>query len=157
MVCELVLLEVGEDDGCEGGEEGGAFVYRAVVDSIPYLCRVSFDRRERCWTYCLGASFEYGGAIETLVVFYGVAVLDDAFGAAERWRGIVRRQRIRVYLYSHRSRRVLSRTDFVQPEHLARGIVEFVMVDFDVCESGIELNVDITQPGRKLEGGHGGR
>jgi len=82
----------------EGGEEGGAFVYRAVVDSIPY---------------CLGASFEYGGAIETLVVFYGVAVLDDAFGAAERWRGIVRRQRIRVYLYSHRSRRMLSRTNFI--------------------------------------------
>jgi len=61
----------------------------------------------------LGASFEYGGAIEILVVFYRVAVLDDAFGAAKRWRGIIRCQRIRVYLYSHRSRRVLSRTDFV--------------------------------------------
>ena len=37
----------------------------------------------------MGASFEYGGAIKTLVVFYGVAVLDDAFGAAECGRGIV--------------------------------------------------------------------
>jgi hypothetical protein len=33
--------------------------------------------------YRLGASFEYGGTVEVLVVFYGVAVLDDAFGAAE--------------------------------------------------------------------------
>jgi hypothetical protein len=72
VVCELVLLEVREDDGCEGGEKGGAFVYRAVVYRFPYR---------------LGAPFEYGGAIEVLVVFYGVAVLDDAFGAAEGRRG----------------------------------------------------------------------
>jgi hypothetical protein len=37
VVCELVLLEVREDDGCEGGEEGWAFVYRAVVNSFPDL------------------------------------------------------------------------------------------------------------------------
>ena len=37
--------------------------------------------------YRLGASFEDSGSVETLVVLYGVAVLDDAFGAAEgRWR-----------------------------------------------------------------------
>jgi hypothetical protein len=34
----------------------------------------------------LCASFEYGVAVEVLVVFYRVAVLDDAFGAAVgRW------------------------------------------------------------------------
>jgi hypothetical protein len=37
--------------------------------------------------YCLGASIKDGGAIEVLVVFYGVAVLDDAFGATEGRRG----------------------------------------------------------------------
>ena len=47
MICKLVLLEVGEDDGCERGEEGGTLVYGAVVDSVPYLCRVSSARRER--------------------------------------------------------------------------------------------------------------
>jgi len=34
----------------------------------------------------LCASFEYGVAVEILVVFYCVAVFDDAFGAAvRRW------------------------------------------------------------------------
>ena len=72
VIGELVFLEVGEYDGCEGGEKRGAFVYGAVVYGVPYR---------------LGASFEYGGAIEVLVVFYGVAVLDDAFGATESRRG----------------------------------------------------------------------
>ena len=72
VVCELVLFEVRENDGCEGGEQRRAFVYRAVVYRFPYR---------------LGASFEYSGTIKILVVFYGVAVLDDAFGAAEGRRG----------------------------------------------------------------------
>lgn len=37
MVRELVFLEVCEDDGGKGGEEGGTFVDGAVVDSVPYL------------------------------------------------------------------------------------------------------------------------
>jgi hypothetical protein len=41
--------------------------------------------------YCLSASFEYGGAVEVLVVFDGVAVLDDAFGAAVGWWSAVLR------------------------------------------------------------------
>ena len=72
VIGKLVFLEVGKYDGCEGGEKRGAFVYGAVVYGVPYR---------------LGASFEYGGAIEVLVVFYGVAVLDNAFGAAESGRG----------------------------------------------------------------------
>ncbi len=37
VVGELVLFEVGEDDGGEGGEQRGALIYRAVVDGVPYL------------------------------------------------------------------------------------------------------------------------
>jgi hypothetical protein len=37
-------------------------------------------------TYRLGASFQDGGAVEVLVVLYGVAVLDDALGATVGWR-----------------------------------------------------------------------
>lgn len=37
MVGELVLFEVCEDDGSEGGEEGGAFVDGAVMDCFPDL------------------------------------------------------------------------------------------------------------------------
>jgi hypothetical protein len=37
VVRELVLFEVGKDDGCEGGEEGGTLVYGAVMDRFPYL------------------------------------------------------------------------------------------------------------------------
>lgn len=47
VVCELVLLQVGEDDGGEGGEEGGALVYRAVVDGVPYLQASVWNRRGR--------------------------------------------------------------------------------------------------------------
>jgi hypothetical protein len=49
MVGKSILLEVCEDDGCEGGEEGGALVYRAVVDRFPYL----ISSVERCiaWRY----------------------------------------------------------------------------------------------------------
>jgi hypothetical protein len=41
VVCELVLLQVREDDGGEGGEQGGTFVYGAVVYRFPYLSSVS--------------------------------------------------------------------------------------------------------------------
>ena len=37
--------------------------------------------------YRLGASVEYGSAVEVLVVLDGVAVLDDAFGATVVGRG----------------------------------------------------------------------
>jgi hypothetical protein len=40
----------------------------------------------------LGASFYYGVAVEVLVVFYGVAILDDALGAAVCWRDAVTRR-----------------------------------------------------------------
>lgn len=46
---------------------------------------------------------------------------------------------------------------FVQAEHLAGRVVELVMVDFDVGERGVELDVDVALPRRKLEGCHGGR
>ena len=41
MVCELVFLEVREDDGCEGGEKGRTFVYGPVVDRFPDLSEIS--------------------------------------------------------------------------------------------------------------------
>lgn len=54
---------------------------------IPYLGRISRAPGIYRWeAHCLGASVEDGGAVEVLVVFDGVAVLDDAFGAAECWR-----------------------------------------------------------------------
>jgi hypothetical protein len=46
VVCELVLFQVREDDGSEGGEEGRAFVYGAVVDGFPDL---SFVSKHRVW------------------------------------------------------------------------------------------------------------
>jgi hypothetical protein len=84
---------------------------------------------EACLAYRLGASFEDSGAIEALVVFDGVAVLDDAFGATEgRGRAmnalldgyaskshdiLVGGKCIWMYLNAHRSRRVFSRSHFV--------------------------------------------
>jgi hypothetical protein len=47
------------------------------------------------------------------------------------------------------------RIERVQTEHLARRVIEHVMVDFDVCERGVELYVNVALPRRKLEGGHG--
>jgi hypothetical protein len=35
--------------------------------------------------YCLRTSFDYRVSVEVLVIFYGVTVLDDAFGAAICW------------------------------------------------------------------------
>jgi hypothetical protein len=62
-----------------------------------------------------------------------------------------------VYLNAHGARLVLSGAHLVQTEHLARGVVELVMVDLDVCECCIELYVDVALPRRKLEGSHGER
>jgi hypothetical protein len=50
---------------------------------------------------------------------------------------------------------VVSWSHLVQTEHLARRVVELVMVDFDVCKGCIELYIDIALPGRELEGCHG--
>jgi hypothetical protein len=50
---------------------------------------------------------------------------------------------------------MLSGAHLVQTEHLARRVVELVMVDFDVCERCVELYVDVALPGRELEGCHG--
>ena len=44
----------------------------------------------------------------------------------------------------------------VQAEELAGGVIELVMVDFDVSQSCVELDIDVALPGRKLEGSHGG-
>lgn len=38
-------------------------------------------------TYSLPTAFEYSVAIEVFVVFYCVGILDDTFGATERWWG----------------------------------------------------------------------
>lgn len=85
MVRELVLFEICKDDGGKGAEEGGAFVDGAVMDRIPYL-QMSVDSQiPFAGPYRLRASVEYGTTIEIFVVFYSVAVLDDAFSAAVRW------------------------------------------------------------------------
>jgi hypothetical protein len=86
VVCKLVLLEVREDDGGKGGEERGAFVDGAVVNRLPYLRYLADILHTWHGSYCLRASFENRRSVEVLVVFYGIAILDDAFGAAEgRW------------------------------------------------------------------------
>ncbi len=51
---------------------------------------------------------------------------------------------------------MLGRTSLIQAEHLARRVVELVMVDFDVRKGSIELDVYIALPGGELEGRHGG-
>ena len=118
MIGELVLFEVGKDDGCKGGEKRGAFVYGAVVDRVPYLVQLAGFRLSRhIWAYCLGTSLKDSGAIEVLVVFYGVAVLDDAFSPTKRRRSakvlldmsqvpdmydvLIRCQRVWMYLDAH--------------------------------------------------------
>lgn len=124
--------------------------------------------------YRLGAAVEDGGAVKALVILYGIAILDDALGTAKR-RGraavvsgpvspacrrsgiLIRRQCIWVYLDAHGARGVLARADLVQAEHLAGRVVELVMVDLDVGQGGVELDVDVAHPGRKLERGHGGQ
>jgi len=51
--------------------------------------------------YGLSAAFDDGRAIEVFVVFDGVAVLDNAFGAAEGGRSIVRGEGAGVDLDAH--------------------------------------------------------
>jgi hypothetical protein len=50
---------------------------------------------------------------------------------------------------------MVSRSHLVQSEHFSRGIVEFIMVDLDVCKRCIKLDVDVALPRRELEGRHG--
>ena len=69
---------------------------------------------------------------------------------------LIRSKRVWVYLDAHGPRGMLARSNFVQAKHFARRVVELVMVDLDIREGGIELYVDITQPGRELEGRHVG-
>jgi hypothetical protein len=52
---------------------------RSVMISRPK--RIEGERE----TYRLGASFEDSSAVEALIILDGVAVLDDAFGAAKVW------------------------------------------------------------------------
>jgi len=59
-----------------------------------------------------------------------------------------------MYLDAHGARRVLAGAHLVQTEDLARRVVELIMVDLDVCEGGVELHVNVTQPGRELERRH---
>jgi hypothetical protein len=60
------------------------------VDGIPYLpLSAAWHDSKHGGTYCLGTSVENGGAVEVLVVFYGVAVLDDALCAAVVWGRVV--------------------------------------------------------------------
>lgn len=51
---------------------------------------------------------------------------------------------------------MVARASLVQSEHLARRVVELVMVDLDVCERSVELHIDIALPGCELERRHGG-
>jgi hypothetical protein len=51
---------------------------------------------------------------------------------------------------------MVPRTSLVQSKHLARRVVEFVMVDLDVGERGVELHIDVALPRRKLERRHDG-
>jgi hypothetical protein len=56
------------------------------VDCFPYLSYVSERRVWILSAHCLGASLEDSRSVEVLVIFDGVAVLDDALGAAKGWR-----------------------------------------------------------------------
>ena len=59
-----------------------------------------------------------------------------------------------MYLYASRTRRVVARAHVVKTEQLTRRVVELVVIDLDVGQSGIELHVDIALPGRKLDSRH---
>jgi hypothetical protein len=90
VVCEFIFLEVCKNYGSKGGEEGGALIDGAVVDRVPYLARSAARHDSKHGsTYSLGASVKDSGSVEVLVVFYGVAVLDDAFSAAVVWGRVI--------------------------------------------------------------------
>lgn len=45
MICKFVLLQVGKEDGVEGGEKGWTRIYRSVHDCFPYLITSISDAR----------------------------------------------------------------------------------------------------------------
>ena len=49
---------------------------------------------------------------------------------------------------------MVARAHLVQTKHFTGRVVEFVVVDLDVGEGGVELDVDIALPGGESEGGH---
>jgi hypothetical protein len=50
---------------------------------------------------------------------------------------------------------MISRSHLIQTEYFSRRIVEFIMVDLNMCKRCIELNVDVALPRREFEGRHG--
>lgn len=156
MVGEFVLLEVRESNKGKGGEERGALVYRSVVYSFPdlHIISINYKPAHAC-SYCPPSSLKNSGAVQTLKVLHGVAVLYDTLASKVVNRRVIGSQRIRLYLHATRSRRVVARQNVVQAEHLTRGVVEFIMVDLDMGERGVELDVHVALPGRVLDCGHG--
>jgi hypothetical protein len=71
----------------EERREGHSYIEPSWIASQIYAASVSLFRYRSVKAYRLGASFEDSGTVEVPVVLYGVAVFDDAFGAAEGWRG----------------------------------------------------------------------
>jgi hypothetical protein len=68
----------------EERREGHSYIEPSWIAS--QICLKLADTVYRSRTaYCLCASFEDRCAVEVLVVFYGVTVLDDAFSTAIGW------------------------------------------------------------------------
>jgi hypothetical protein len=72
----------------EARREGHSYIEPSWIASQIYhaLASMVYDHLS---AYRLCASLEDSGPVEVLVILYGVAVLDDAFGATEGWRRAV--------------------------------------------------------------------
>jgi len=157
VVRELVFFEVRKGYGVERVEERRARVDGLVLDGIPDGAPSQLE--DLC-------------SIRVLVVFNRVEVPDEALSAIVAcWHParsrlahfhpqhcpalLVRGQGGAVYLHSTRSLRLVRRAHFVQPKHLARRVIQLVMVDLERRKRGVEGQLNIRRPGRKLEARHG--
>jgi hypothetical protein len=52
-------------------------------------------------------------------------------------------------------RSVVVGSHLIQAVHFARRVIEFIMVDFDMCERSVELHIDIALPWSEAYGRHG--
>jgi hypothetical protein len=69
----------------EARREGHSYMEPSWIASQIYLSLAGIECSSLS-AYRLRASLKYSRSVEVLVILYGVAVLDDAFGAAQGWR-----------------------------------------------------------------------
>lgn len=57
-------------------------------------------------------------------------------------------------LHATRSLGRIVRSHFIQPENFSRGIIELIMIDFESRKCGVEGELYVRRPRRKLEACH---